>query len=166
MARAFVDLTDELTPEQLANVIHEAAFRRRFNEAATRAAMARANGRHNLGVLERALAAHAAGSAGTKSDAEDEFLALVRSAGLPEPLVNVRIPTVARRLEVDFHWPGLRLCVEIDGDGHERPRTQIDDETRDELLRDAGWTVARFAANEVTERRHAVLARLRTHLRR
>lgn len=43
-ARTLVDLASTLTAEQLANVIHEAAFRNRFDEPATREAMARANG--------------------------------------------------------------------------------------------------------------------------
>lgn len=163
--RLLVDLTDVLTPEQLANVIHEAAFRRRFDASAAADAMERANGRRRLRVLEAALAAHAAGSAGTKSDAEDEFLALLRAARLPEPLVNVRVETVSRRLEVDFHWPELRLCAEVDGDGHERPRTQLDDEARDELLRDAGWAVLRVTAAEVRHRPSEVPASVRAAMR-
>ena len=51
--RTLVDLSDVLTPHQLANVIHEAAFRKLFDERAVRAAMTRANGRHNLHVLEQ-----------------------------------------------------------------------------------------------------------------
>jgi hypothetical protein len=113
--RTLIDLTDSLTAHQLANVIHEAAFRKRFDASATRAAMARANGRHNLHVLDAALNAHAAGSAGTRSDLEDVFLALTRSAGLPDPLVNVGVQARGRRIEVDFHWPELKLCVEVDG---------------------------------------------------
>ncbi len=94
MARTLVDLTDVLTEHQLANVIHEAAFRNRFSERATRAAMARAPGR-NLGILERALEAHAGGSAGTRSDLEDQFLAQLPT-DLPSPLVNAGVRTPAR----------------------------------------------------------------------
>lgn len=162
MARTLVDLTGCLTPEQLANVIHEAAYRRRFDAAATREAMVRANGRRRLGVLEAALAAHFAGSAGTKSDAEDAFLALVRAERLPEPLVNVRVATPSLRFEVDFHWPAHRVCVEIDGDGHLRPRTQLDDESRDELLRAEGWRVLRIPAPDLAARPREATAAVRT----
>ena len=62
-ARMLVDLTDTYTPHQLANVIYEAAFWKRFSEPATRAAIARANGRRNLWVLERALTLNAGGCA-------------------------------------------------------------------------------------------------------
>jgi Protein of unknown function (DUF559)/Transcriptional regulator, AbiEi antitoxin len=141
MARTLVDLTDVLTEHQLANVIHEAAFRNRFSERATRAAMARAPGR-NLGVLEHALAAHANGSAGTKSDLEDEFLAQLPT-GLPAPLVNAGVQTPQKLIEVDFVWPTERLCVEVDGPGHQRPRTQRQDAERDRLLNQAGFEVIR-----------------------
>lgn len=141
--RTLVDLTDVLTAHQLANVIHEAAFRHRFSERATRAAMARADGRAKLDRLERALELHVRGSAGTKSDLEDEFLAGV--AG-PEPLVNTRVAGV----EVDFHWPDRKLCVEVDGPGHLRPRTQREDAARDRRLRAAGFEVVRISERPPT----------------
>ena len=142
--RTLVDLSDLLTPHQLANVIHEAAFRKLFDERAVRAAMTRANGRHNLHVLEQALALNAAGSAGTRSDLEDRFLALTSKSGLPEPLVNTKV----QGIEVDFHWPGLDLVVEVDGPGHTRPRTKREDDERDGRLRAAGLTVRRVADHE------------------
>lgn len=142
MARTLVDLTDDLTAEQLANVIHEAAFRNRFDLAATRAAMERANGRRGLEVLERALALHTGGSAGTRSGAEDAFLSVIRASATPEPVVNGRVAG----LEVDFHWPADKLVVEIDGPGHRRPLTALDDKQRDQRLRRAGYAVIRVDA--------------------
>lgn len=153
VARTFVDLTDALTPHALANVIHEAAFRGRLSVEATHAAMA---GRRGLGVLRKALALHAAGSAGTKSANEDAFLALVRGEGYPEPLVNAD----CLGFEVDFHWPARRLVVEIDGGQHERPRTRAEDARRDAALRAAGYAVLRFADVELALRPEAVLSAL------
>jgi hypothetical protein len=138
--RTLVDLTDVLDWAQLANVIHEAAYRKLFDAAATRAAMERATGRHHLDVLERALAAHEAGSAGTRSDPEDRFLAALTRAGMPEPRVNTKI-------EVDFHWPELGLCVEVDGAGHDRPRTRRDDAARDRALIATGRRLIRVDAD-------------------
>jgi hypothetical protein len=143
MARTLVDLTDVLTEHQLANVIHEAAFRRRFHEGATRAAMARAKGRR-LGVLERALDLHTSGSAGTKSDLEDQALAQIQLAGLEPPLVNAGVQTPHQLFEVDFVWPERKLIVEVDGAGHERPRTQREDARRDQALKAVGYEVARL----------------------
>ena len=147
--RLFVDLSDVLTPHQLANVIHEAAFRGRFVEAAVRDAMARANGRHRLHVLERAIELHRAGCPGTKSAGADAVLALLPD---DEPLVNLHV----EGRQVDFHWPEHRLVIEIDGAGHERDPTQLDDTRRDAMLRAAGWTVRRFRRADVFERREHV----------
>lgn len=152
--RLLVDLTDAHTPHQIANVIHEAAFRGRFVEAAVRDCMARANGRRNLHVLERAIALHRAGSAGTRSGAEDAFLALVEE----EPLVNVGL----LGFEVDFHWPHLRLAVEIDGGGHARRPTLEADKRRDAALAAAGYTLLRFSDRDVYERPGEVRAALRS----
>ena len=150
--RLLVDLTDLLTPHQLANVIHEAAFRGRFVESAVRDAMERANGRRNLGVLERAIELHRMGSAGTRSGAEDAFLRLVAT----EPLVNMDL----LGFEVDFHWPERRLVVEVDGGQHGRAPTARKDENEDRVLRAAGWTVLRFSDTEVYERPSGVRALL------
>jgi hypothetical protein len=145
--RTLVDLSDVLTPHQLANVIHEAAFRKLFDERVVRVAIDRANGRHNLHVLSKALELNAAGSAGTKSELEDRFLALTSKSGLPEPLVNTQIGD----REIDFHWPSLNLIVEVDGPGHTRPRTKRDDVQRDARLTAAGHTVLRLEEHEIEQ---------------
>jgi hypothetical protein len=158
MLRLFVDLSDVLTPHELANVIHEAAFKGWFSEPATRDAMHRANGRHNLRVLRRALELNAAGSAGVTSRNEAVFLSMLKR--LPEPLVNTKF----RGEEIDFRWPEANLAVEIDGAQHSRPRTQHEDAQRQAKLAAAGYTVLRFGdhglerATAVTER-HRRLAR-------
>jgi hypothetical protein len=140
IARLLVDLSSVLTAPQLANVIHEAAFRNRFDLEATRQAMTRATGRHGLDVLEASLNAHLSGSAGTRSALEDQFLADIQAQGLPDPLVNTKL----KDIEIDFHWPERNLCIEIDGPGHERPRTRTEDRARDAKLRAAGHDVIRL----------------------
>ena len=49
--------------------------------------------------------------------------------------------------EVDAYWPGL--CVEIDGLGHRRARSKVDDRIRDAALRAAGYIVLRFTEDDV-----------------
>jgi hypothetical protein len=133
--RMFVDLADELTPHELANVIHEAAFLGRWVEPAVRDCMARLNGRHHFDVLEQAIALYNTGSAGTKSRAELRLA--LQAAGA---LVNVDVEGI----EVDFHWPDLRLVVEIDGVQHGRPTTRREDQLKERILRLAGYEVLRF----------------------
>jgi hypothetical protein len=140
VARMLVDLGVPLTAHQLCWVINESAFRGRFDLAATRRAMARANGHRGIGTLKRALELYAAGSAGTKSRYEDAFLALAE----PEPLVNIEL----LGFEVDFHWPEWRLVVEVDG-RHTRPKDLRNDPARDRVLQAEGWTVVRFTGAQV-----------------
>ena len=151
VARMLVDLGAVLTPHQLCWVINEAAFRGRFGLAATRRATARAHGHRGIGVLKRALALYAQGSAGTKSRYEDAFLTLAE----PEPLVNMAL----LGYEVDFHWPQRQLVVEVDGN-HGRPKDLRSDGGRDETLRGAGWTVLRFTGEQVERRPAEVVSRL------
>ena len=53
----------------------------RFDLEATREAMARANGRHHLEALERAIELHLSGSAGTRSAKEDAYRRQLRRSG-------------------------------------------------------------------------------------
>jgi hypothetical protein len=144
--RTVVDLADEKSAHEVANVIHEAAHKGRFVEAAVRDSMRRANGRHNLDVVDRAIALYKDGSAGTKSRGEVAFL--LRLSGFPEPLVNTHV----ERIEVDFHWPDLKLVLEIDGGGHGRPSTRREDALKERILRAAGYEVLRFGDEDDPER--------------
>ena len=125
-------------------MIKEAAFRGRFVEAAVRDSMARANGRHNLHVLDRAIEVYRAGSAGTRSSNEVLFLQL----DLPDSLVNTQL----LGYEADFLWPESRLNVEIDGLQHNTPAARRDDAIRDRILTAAGYTVLRFPEEMLRER--------------
>jgi hypothetical protein len=136
--RLAVDLSDALSDDDLANVLHEADYRGWLHLANVRTALARANGRHNLDVLERALALLEQGSAGSKSRAERALRARLG----PEWLPNVTV----EGFEVDLHVPGTKVIVEIDGPGHRRERTKRDDALRDEVLDAAGYEVIRLPA--------------------
>jgi hypothetical protein len=144
--RLLVDLSDRVEPLELANVIHEADFRGRFDRPAVQAAIERATGRRRLGVLEQAIAYHLNGSAGFKSGNEKRSFALLD--GLPEPLVNVGF----EGLEIDFRWPELHVAVEVDGSGHGRARTEREDAAVDLALRVAGYTVLRFSVHDLDTR--------------
>ena len=142
VARMLVDLSASHTEYQVAYVINRAAYKHRFDLAATLRARERAKGHPGTGVLARAIDLYLAGSAGTRSDLEDRFLELVR--GFPVPLVNME----HLGYELDFHWPERKLVVEIDGN-HTRPNDKRNDAGRDRVLRDAGYTVVRFTAPEL-----------------
>ena len=157
VARTLVDLTDTLIAEELTNVIHEAAFRRRFSIPETREAMARANGRRKLARLDEAIELWLAGSAGLKSRLERAFLRLVIEAGLTKPIPNIHVAGA----EVDAYWPDLRLVVEIDGPNHTRPPTlRADGSQRPAARRERASTVLRFTEFELERRPGDVVAAL------
>lgn len=161
VARMLVDLTDLLTPHQLAYVIKEAAYRKRLDLGATRRSAERAKGRRHLDVLERAIDLYLHGSAGTKSPHEDAFLALLPPT-VAEPLANTQLAG----FEVDFVWPEQRLVVEIDGGGHDRPTARRKDAIEDRVLRAAGYRILRFTDTELQRQPADVLARLTAALAR
>lgn len=144
VARVLFDLSRSLRPEQVANVIHEAAFQRRFDPRTIK---------RTTPVLRKAIALYLSGSAGTRSGLEDRFLKLIRGAGLPEPVIT----THHLGFELDFRWPGLN--VEIDGEHHDRPRSQRDDRIQDAVLRANGFVVLRFREQDL-DRPDEVLRRL------
>jgi hypothetical protein len=113
-----------------------ASFQGRFVEPAIRDATDRANGRHSLDVLGRAIELFKSGSAGTRSRNEVLFLRL----DLPQPLVNTKL----LGFELDFLWPEQRLNVEVDGAQHNSPAVRRADAARDRILTAAGYTVLRF----------------------
>jgi hypothetical protein len=160
VARLLVDLTDVLIAEELTNVIHEAAFRGMLHLGATQRAMERANGCHNLHVLDEAIDLYLNGSAGLKSRGERAFLALMQAAGIAKPLVNTKVGG----LEVDFHWPDRRRIVEVDGPPHERPSAKRVDARRDARLGAAGWTVLRIRETELEHDPEGVTVRVLEYL--
>jgi very-short-patch-repair endonuclease len=160
VARTIVDLADVLTALQLANVMHEAAFRGLLDLDAVRGTAARLAGRHGLPTLWEAIDAHNSGSAGTKSEKEDAFHALIRGR-METPIANVKV----LGHEVDAFWPEHRLIAEVDGPGHARPRARRRDATRDKELRAAGYAVVRFTDADVEERPEEVVAALLNRMR-
>ena len=160
--RTIVDLADVYIAHEIVAVIHEAAFKGRLVEPAVRDVMERVNGRRNLHVVERAIELHHAGSAGFRSRYEKAFFLLVTDAGFPEPLVNTHL----HGFERDFHWPELRLAVELDGPDHMRAPTRAADASRDASLAAAGYTALRFVNDDVLYRPHDIVTRLRTQVPR
>jgi very-short-patch-repair endonuclease len=78
----------------------------------------------------------------TRSDFEADFLALCRRHKLPEPVVNGTV----EGLEVDMHWPGTKLIVELDSyEYHRTPAEFAADRRRDACLKTRGYDVLRVA---------------------
>jgi very-short-patch-repair endonuclease len=99
----------------------------------------------------------------TRSELEQRFLALVRKAGLPEPLSNhVLADLDHQRHEVDFSFPTHNLVVETDGwDTHKTRAAFQSDRRKDAALTSAGCRVMRFTSDDIVYEPDTVVARLR-----
>jgi very-short-patch-repair endonuclease len=82
----------------------------------------------------------------SRSELEEDFLALCARHRLPLPDTNVEIG----RWEVDFVWREKRLVVETDSFTYHRGSVAFeDDHHRDLDLRQRGYTVLRFTDRQI-----------------
>jgi very-short-patch-repair endonuclease len=93
----------------------------------------------------------------TRSDLEREFLRLVRSAGLPQPSMNLFI----EGYEIDAYWEDQRFAVELDTyDYHGDPTSFETDRLRQEDLKLAGIEMTRITGVRMDREPNAVASRL------
>lgn len=153
-ARTIVDLAAHVSPRELERVLADAAACRLASGAEVRAAFARAPRRRGAPALRKLVAAT---PKLTRSEAERDFLGLIRSARLPEPQTNVRLG----RFEVDCLWRAEGLVVEIDGFTHHSGARAYDrDRVRDDELEAAGYRVRRVTYSQIRDDPYATVARV------
>lgn len=156
LARTVVDLGAELEIDDLERSFAEAMALYGLRPVAVAHALER-RGRFRGVALVRRLLALAEGPQRTRSELERVLLRLVRTSGLPEPRMNVRIG----RFEVDALWPRERVVAEADGFGfHGSRRSFEEDRRRDAELQGRGFVVTRMTWRQLTEDRVATAARL------
>jgi hypothetical protein len=98
-----------------------------------------------------------AGTKGTRSDLELDFLAFCAEHGIPRPEVNVRIG----KWRVDFLWRAERVVVETDFFDYHRGSVPFeDDHQRDLDLRRAGYAVRRYTGAQIRDHPALVVADL------
>jgi very-short-patch-repair endonuclease len=115
--------------------------------------LSRCKRRRGAPLLRTVLEWHRAGSTITESEAEEAFLAIVRAAGLPNPVPQC--PVEGRRR--DFVWPQARVVVEIDSRAyHDTERGFEEDRVRSNEVTLAGWTHLRFTRRRVVLRGNEV----------
>jgi hypothetical protein len=146
-------------------MIEEAERRGVFDLRAIEELCERSQGRRGLRPLVACLGATHAEPPHTKSDLEQMFLDLCRDWDLPTPTMNAYV----EGYEVDAHWPGTDLVVELDSWAFHRTRGSFArDHERDLRLELAGYRVLRVTywqlieAEEVTRALRARLGSART----
>ena len=155
-SRTIIDLAECVTDRELERALHEAITRRLLDARRLRAELDQYRGRRGISRLKKLLE-NDGPSTLTRSEAEERFLALVRSAGLPAPEVNV---LVYGHL-VDFLWRDQGLVVEVDGFQFHSTREAFErDRRRDAELQRAGLRVLRVTWRQVVDAPYATLANL------
>jgi very-short-patch-repair endonuclease len=133
-ARTLLDISDR-QPELAERALNDALYRRLARPESIRSAITRARSQqaavHLAEILDRL-------AAPTESVLEDDFLALVRRHGLPEPVRQ--FPITGGDFRLDFAWPDAMVTVETHGWRH---HSAPDDRRRDRAKRRAaeaeGW---------------------------
>jgi very-short-patch-repair endonuclease len=93
----------------------------------------------------------------TRSDAEAAFLFVCKDNRIALPRVNHRL----NRFETDFHWPGPRVVLEVDGFEHHKEKPQFEEDRRRGLRhRAAGYEVIRASADCVYDKPHTIVEAL------
>lgn len=104
---------------------------------------------------------------GTRSPMESLLRVILVAAGLPEPLVNLRLHRIDGSYlgEGDLVYPEARLVLEYEGDHHRTDVAQFRyDIRRREQFEDAGWSVVRVTSGDLFGHRAELIERVRRRL--
>ncbi len=96
-----------------------------------------------------------------KTEAEDILWQVLRNNQLG---YKVRRQHVVDGFIIDFAYLNQKVLIEVDGGYHDEEEQQQYDAARTELLEAKGYTVLRFANDEVTTNINSVIARIKTVL--
>ena len=153
-ARTLVDLSATASRTDLERITDEILAQRLASMTEILGAIGRGRGRPGLRKL-RAVADLFDESSFTRSEAERRFRALLGSAGLPIPRMNVK----RAGWEVDAVWDRQRLIVEVDGYRSHGTRPQFErDRVKDAQLMLAGYRVLRVTWRQLTREPAVVVA--------
>lgn len=120
-------------------------------------------GRPGIAIMRRLLADRGAGYVAPASELEARFLALVRAAGLPEPVRQCDVGDEHDWLgRSDYGYLAERVLIELDSRRHHLSELDFQrDRERDNRRIAAGWRPLRFTWHDITARPKEVIAILR-----
>jgi predicted transcriptional regulator of viral defense system len=163
VARTLHDLAAVDRPRRVERALDQAAVLELLDVRALDDQCARNHTSMGAARLRLVLARHDPGATVTWSELEEDFLALTRPAGLPDPEVNVFIvlDDGEPAIRADFHWPARRFVVETDGWDTHKTRSSFERDRRNDLrLNAAGWRVVRTTWRAIHEEAATVAARI------
>jgi very-short-patch-repair endonuclease len=162
LARTMVDLASVLDDAWLRATLDSALRQRKTNLAwIFRALRDHGNGRRGASRLRALIGEYRREDEVPDSVLESLWLELGRAAGR-KPKLHWNVLEGERLIaEVDFAWPEVRLCVEVDGwMQHGTRSASVRDRARDRALLGLGWMVLRYTWQDVTGNRESVIREL------
>jgi very-short-patch-repair endonuclease len=162
--RTILDLAATLDRRGIERLLDRAEHQR-LGDVLSLDALARAHAGHRgAHQLLTTLQDHDPGTTLTKSELEERFFALCRSAGLPKP---AKLNDHVEAFEADFIFKSERVLVETDSWQHHRSRASFEqDRCRDAIHAAAGWRTLRFTYRQIENEPAVVEAALRAALYR
>ena len=122
-------------------------------------------GRTGVVALERALES-LPDEKGAESDPELEMRALIRQAGLEEPVAQFGVDAGGSHYRIDLSYPTRRVALEYDGfDPHISVEAFERDRERQNLLVIAGWVVLRYTWSDLRQHPGRMVGQIRRALR-
>jgi Transcriptional regulator, AbiEi antitoxin/Protein of unknown function (DUF559) len=153
--RTIFDLAASMRPQRLRMLIEQSVIDRSCTLdglAAVGDRLAR-RGRPGSAIFRTVLNEIGPGLAQSESVLEVRAIALLREAGLPDPVQQYPIPwREARNGRSDLAYPSARVLIELDGRRwHSRSDSIEMDQKRDRSAQLAGWRVFRFTWNQLDD---------------
>jgi very-short-patch-repair endonuclease len=140
--RTLLDLAAVATPRQLRRAVNEAVRRDRLTPRMVDDICSRHERKKGIKAFRTATAALNPGTHRTRSDLEDDFLRLCHKHRLPTPDSNTKV----EGYEVDMHFLGTNLIVELDSYEYHRTPAEFDaDRRKDAALKLKGYEVLRVS---------------------
>ncbi len=154
VARTLLDLAAVATDERVERALNQADVLQRLDYRALHDQLHGNAHAVAAAKLRAALAVYQPGLAPTESRLEQDFVVLVRGAGLPEPERQVwfTLNDGDPPIRVDFAWRTQRVVVETNGRRSHGTRGAFErDRRRDQRLTRAGWRVVRITWRQLRD---------------
>ena len=145
VARTLLDLGAVVPARQVERAFDQADVANVLDLADVQRVLHDGRARPGCAKLRTVVARDIAGTTLTETELEELLLAIVRRAGLPDPICQY--PVLEYR--ADLCWPAARVIAEADGPAHDTPAGRVHDARRDVQLQNAGWRVLRFPKREI-----------------
>jgi very-short-patch-repair endonuclease len=162
-----LDLSAVLEPRWLRAAFDSALRQRASNVGWIRHALTHARGHRGAWRLRGIVLDYERDNQVSESVLESFLMELALFTGrVPQRQMKLTLPD-GQRIRLDFAWPDLRFCLEVDSYEHHGLRNQFHkDRARDRGLMALGWVVQRYTWPEIFDDSRRVIHELSESLER